>query len=138
MGHHDYLVRTAGMQDAQAIAGITVAGWRFAYAGLIPDKVLAGLSVEARAESVRKVIAENAVDAQSDTRVICASDSGEILGVCSFGTDREDASEGEVYALYLSPTCVGQGLGKLLIQDAMARLSAVGFELVNLWGVRGQ
>ncbi|MDL5472210.1 GNAT family N-acetyltransferase, partial [Klebsiella pneumoniae] len=41
-------IRQAVPSDAQAIAAIHVASWRAAYANLMPDAYLAGLSVERR------------------------------------------------------------------------------------------
>nr|WP_239478560.1 GNAT family N-acetyltransferase [Rothia sp. ZJ1223] len=69
-------------------------------------------------------------------RVICVS-TEKVLGVCSFGSDRENPLVGEIYALYLSPTFIGKGLDRLLRQDAIARLAEAGFKQVNLWVLEG-
>jgi hypothetical protein len=44
-------IRDAIVSDAQAIASVRVSSWRAAYRGLLPDDVLAGLSVAARRRS---------------------------------------------------------------------------------------
>lgn len=104
----------------------------------MPDNILDGLSVEVHTEGIGKIIARNGADARRNTRVICSTEPGaEILGVCSFGPDRVDASIGEVYALYLSPARAGMGLGRLLMQDAVARLAEAGFGRANLWVLEG-
>ncbi len=51
-------MRDAVPGDARAIAGVHVASWRAAYAGLMPDTVLAGLSVEERTASWTRLLAE--------------------------------------------------------------------------------
>lgn len=58
-------------------------------------------------------------------------------GVCSFGPDRTDVSVGEIYELDVSPTLFGTGLGRILMQDAVVRLSSLGFGEVFLWVLDG-
>ena len=42
----DVVVRRAVLNDAEDIGRIHVESWRAAYAGLVPDSLLAGLSIE--------------------------------------------------------------------------------------------
>jgi ribosomal protein S18 acetylase RimI-like enzyme len=40
---------------------------------------------------------------------------------------------GEVYALYISPDLVGQGIGRTLLGEAHAQMNSQGFETSALW-----
>jgi hypothetical protein len=48
-------IRIATPDDAQALAEMHVASWRETYSGLLPDKMLSSLSVEARAALERSL-----------------------------------------------------------------------------------
>lgn len=138
MNDSGYVVRSAVMGDIEALATLMVESWQFAYEGLMPADFLMNLSVQDRAGSLRRVLESNAASDLRDTRLVVSADKpDEILGVCSFGPDRTDDSVGEVYALYVSPTMIGSGLGRFLMQDAVARLAEAGFGRVNLWVLEG-
>lgn len=138
MNESDYVVRSAVMGDVEALAELMVESWQFAYEGLMPADFLMNLLVQDRADSLRRVLESNAASDLQDTRLALPADkSDEILGVCSFGPDRTNDSIGEVYALYVSPTMIGSGLGRFLFQDAVAQLSDFGFGEVFLWVLEG-
>lgn len=50
------MIRLATIQDSHPIGQIHVEGWRAAYRGILPDGLLAGLSVESRAAGWRRTI----------------------------------------------------------------------------------
>lgn len=125
-------VRRATLDDALAIAGIHVSAWRTAYRGLIPDQVLDSLSVASRETRWRRILGTP----QSTSRVWVAADGDFVVGFASTApTVDEDATPGtaELYTLYLDPSWVGQGVGKLLLAHAVGDLGARGFALVTLW-----
>ena len=94
-------IRDAEVADAQAIGEVHVASWQAAYAGLMPDSFLAGLSVESRAASWARHIGNGAGP------VLVAEEDGVIAGFAAFGP-------GRLYALYLLPEYWGRGLGRAL------------------------
>lgn len=53
-------VRFATIDDAPAIASVHVEAWRHAYAGVLPQATLDGLSVDARARMWSQAIAARA------------------------------------------------------------------------------
>lgn len=113
MNDSSYVVRSAVIGDVEDLAALMVESWQFAYEGLMPADFLMNLSVQERADSLRRVLESNAASYLRDTRLVLSADkSDEILGVCSFGPDRTDNPVGEVYALYVSPTMIGSGLGR--------------------------
>ncbi len=124
-------IRTARPADAPAIAAVHVAGWRHAYRGRMPDALLDGLSVGARAAQWTKWLA-----AGSTTRCRVAEVDGAIIGFASIGPARDLDGIGELYAIYLNPERIGTGAGRALLADAAAGLRAQGFTEAVLWVLR--
>jgi ribosomal protein S18 acetylase RimI-like enzyme len=77
---------------------------------------------------------EGAFDSET-TETTVAVDGCRIVGVCSFGPRKEpsDPSAGEVYSLHVGPDSLRTGLGRMLLDDALARLDARGFTDAFLW-----
>jgi ribosomal protein S18 acetylase RimI-like enzyme len=68
--------------------------------------------------------------------LVVADDTGQIAGFANAQASRdEDAAGGvgEVWAVYLSPDCWGQGLGRELMTATLEHLAAVGYAQVTLW-----
>lgn len=102
-------IRRADPTDAQAIARVQVAGWRAAYVGLMPEALLAGLSVEQRAAGWRTRLSR-AEPASYRCFVLVGPD---VLGFVSTGPSRDEdlgADALEIYAFYLDPRVWGRGL----------------------------
>lgn len=123
--------REATADDSPGIAGVHIASWRAAYAGLLPADFLASLNVEKRAEGWRKILAD-----PSGTSYVAASEAG-LLGfvhVCPSRDEDEPAGRvGEVTAIYLSPDAWDQGWGSKLLDRGLAKLSAIGMQEATLW-----
>ena len=127
-------IRAATAQDAVAIAEVHVAGWRSAYAALLPPDVLANLSVSARAQMWHQRLTD------TDVATWVAEDQEHrIAGFASAGPSRDDAdasATGELYALYVHPDRWASGVGKDLITTAMDHLRPR-FATATLWVLRG-
>jgi GNAT superfamily N-acetyltransferase len=68
--------------------------------------------------------------------VLLAEDDGEIVGfavVRASGDDDASPQTGELDGLYTDPSVWGQGVGRVLHDEAVARLTAAGFEDATLW-----
>ncbi|HET9724706.1 MAG TPA: GNAT family N-acetyltransferase [Actinomycetota bacterium] len=124
-------IREADPTDAEAIAGIHVRSWQTAYRGLLTDEYLDGLSVEERLEQHR-----GALSAPGEHRTWVAEEGGTVVGFAVTGPSQDaDADEktGELYAIYLEPDRLGQGVGKLLSDHATRDLRERGFQTATLW-----
>lgn len=120
------VVRPADASDADAIARVHVASWRAAYAGVLPEPVLRGLSVDERAAAWQERIA-------AGTAVRVAVLAARVVAFASWGPDRGgDASAGELYALYADPAAWGTGAGRAVHDAAVAELLA-DHERALLW-----
>jgi ribosomal protein S18 acetylase RimI-like enzyme len=121
--------------DAAAIAEVHVAGWRSAYRDLLPADYLAGLSVDSR----RNRWAEQ-LSAPSPTRTRVALVEGRVRGFASVGPCRDPDLLGtgawELYAIYLDPTVVGQGIGRALLAASLGDVPRQA-PVVSLWVLEG-
>jgi GNAT superfamily N-acetyltransferase len=108
-------VRPATTNDAEAIARVHVLAWQQGYAGLIPDEVLAGLSVLERTVRWRELLADEAV------QVHVAEQTEGVVGFLSVGPGRDEdlpAQTTELYALYVDPAHWGTEVADLLMTRA--------------------
>jgi ribosomal protein S18 acetylase RimI-like enzyme len=125
-------LRPAGPGDAYEIVRINADGWRRAYAGIVPDDVLAAIDVDQRARRYERRLAE---DRTHDT--VVAQDDDAIVGYVYFGPYRDgeslDPSVGEICAIYVDPKLWGTGAGRLLMTDARDRLVERGRVEIRLW-----
>jgi ribosomal protein S18 acetylase RimI-like enzyme len=121
------VVREAREGDARPVAEVHVASWRAAYRGLLPDELLASLSVEERTERWQEWL-------RGGVGMIVLERDEAVMGFAAFGPARDgDADVGEVYAIYLDPREWGRGSGRALMDAAVARLRESGFDEAVLW-----
>ena len=130
----DGTVRPARPADAREIAVVHVATWQHAYAGLLPDDLLAGLDVNQRAGHWRTRISEP----RNGIFVLVFEQLGRVRGFVSGGPSRDGEGggagrRGEVYAIYVDPACQGQGAGTRLLAAAARRLAEARFTGASLW-----
>jgi ribosomal protein S18 acetylase RimI-like enzyme len=128
------VIRAARGTDAAQIAVVHVQSWQGAYRGLLPQPYLDGLDPAQRVGRWERLLAEAGV---GRTGVLVAEDGGALLGFASYSPSRDrDANPGrvgEVSAIYLLPNAWGQGVGRRLMDAALAGLAEAGFAQVTLW-----
>jgi GNAT superfamily N-acetyltransferase len=113
---------------------VLVRSWRAAYRGLLPDDVLAGLSVPDRERFWSDALTARA----PHTRAVVATIAGDVVGFAATGpplvpADRADPTLGDLYALYLDPEVWRRGIGSRLHAAALDRLGSCGFTHAGLW-----
>ncbi|MFF7865612.1 GNAT family N-acetyltransferase [Streptomyces qaidamensis] len=121
------------LADCDRVAEIRVGGWRSAYRGLIPQSYLDGLSVEEDAERRRTYLSQGD---GSVVNLVAEDAGGELLGWACHGPYREGevrTEDAELYAIYVHPRHVGQGAGRALLTESVARCSAAGHGRLLLW-----
>ncbi|MBD9700018.1 GNAT family N-acetyltransferase [Flavimobilis sp. GY10621] len=112
-------IRTATVEDAPAVARIHITSWRSAYAGIVPDDVLATLDVDVREQRWHGYL----TDARIRTWVAEVADRA--IGFATLGPARdEDADDGdlELYAIYLSPESWGTGAARELMRTLLTEV----------------
>lgn len=127
-------LRDATAADAHAIATLLVQSWRTAYRGLLPDDVLAGLSIPEREQFWSEFLSAR----PPRTRALVATIAGAVIGFAATGpplvpADRADPTLGDLYALYLAPDVWRRGIGTRLHAAALDGLRSCGFTHAGLW-----
>jgi RimJ/RimL family protein N-acetyltransferase len=130
------IVREATVDDAEPVALIQVRAWQAAYAGIVPDDILAGLDTVERALQRRAHLA----DPNRVTTHLVAVRDAVIVGYADIGPyglfrnpERQDPDVGEVYAIYVDPGHWGTGAGWALMRAGLAHLTAHRPRPVRVW-----
>ncbi|MHA1569361.1 MAG: GNAT family N-acetyltransferase, partial [Alphaproteobacteria bacterium] len=107
------IIRDADPADAKVIARIHIDTWRSTYAGMIPDRVLVGMSASSQqAQWERQLRGRRG----GEFALVAQDPVHGIIGFGSAGRTRGGAPyQGEVYTLYVHPDCQGQGIGRRLL-----------------------
>ncbi len=122
-------IRRARPADAMAIATVHVAAWRSAYAGILPDPYLAGLSVPRQAAYYQAgLLAGHAA--------LVADDGERIVGFVTMGRRTGALADGEIETLYVLDDFRDQGAGRQLMQGAAEALARAGCRSLFLWVLR--
>lgn len=137
-------IRPAVLDDAVDVARIKIAGWRTAYAGIVPAGVLDGMDDIRTAAGWSDLIEKPA----PRTGVMVAEIPGvddepaRVVGFTHFAPLRnagppttEPTDYGEVTTLYVDPAFQRRGVGTRLLKSAFARMAAVGLMRVRLWSL---
>lgn len=128
-------VRPMAERDIDSVSAVRVSGWRHAYAGLMPQEYLDGLSAPDNAARQRTRFADPASTA---TDLVAEDGDGRIVGWACFGPARADglpSGEGELYALYARPDLIGTGIGRTLMAEVLLRTDL--WPALRLWVVEG-
>lgn len=125
------VVRAAGPEDAAAISDVRIRSWQGAYGHVFPAERLASLDErrEQQARHWRTTIESRTLPGH----MLVAERDGEAVGFASIGQARDDASAGEVYAIYVLPEAWGTGAGHALMQESLRRLREDGYHEGVLW-----
>lgn len=123
-----FRLRAATQDDADGLGPVHVQAWREAYAGMVPDAILAGLDPVQRAGLWRDGLARGLM-------VRLAEQEGAIVGF-SAGGIQSDASlpySGEIRAVYVLRRAQRLGIGRALMAATAADLLAQGHGSGMLW-----
>jgi GNAT superfamily N-acetyltransferase len=124
-------IRPARLTDAGAIAQVHVQAWRETHRGLIPDSVLAGLSVEGRVRAWSDMIGAG----DEAPAIFVAEQGGIIVGFASarVAHDALLATDGELTSIYLLDGYKRRGTGRMLFACLVAWLRERGGRSLGLW-----
>ncbi|MFH9174229.1 GNAT family N-acetyltransferase [Streptomyces albogriseolus] len=126
-------IRPMTADDSDEVAAMRVRGWRHAYRGMIPQAYLDAMDVAAEAGKQR---ARLAAGDGSVVNLVAEAADGTLAGWAAYGPYRDGevrTGDGELYALYLPPERIGQGVGRALLTEVTGRCAAAGLPRVFLW-----
>jgi GNAT superfamily N-acetyltransferase len=129
-------IRRARLADASGIAAVHVATWRSAYADILPEDVLTGLSTTRLAHYY-----EHCIRLGLCMHVAASygrSAEPPVLGFCSVSRNRAVAegpslAEGEIETLYVLDDYQNRGLGCQLLRSSARHLWQIGCRSVYAW-----
>jgi GNAT superfamily N-acetyltransferase len=125
------MYRNAIPTDAAGIARVHVETWRVAYRGLMPEPVLAALSVARRAIFWERRLAQGAAG------IFVAEAEGDIAGFCDVIPSRDQDARagmvGEIGAFYILPVYWRRGAGRGLCRQAVDEARRLGYRYLTLW-----
>jgi ribosomal protein S18 acetylase RimI-like enzyme len=128
-------VRRAVVTDAEAIAAVHVASWEGAYRGLVPEAWFEARPLSARVALWSEVLARGG----SEAWVALGPDAPDapVCGFCHLAlpTRDEDGDEdtAEITSFYVDPVAWRGGIGRALMDAALADLERRGWTEVTLW-----
>lgn len=135
-------IREPSPADAEALGSIHVRAWQAAYSGgLLPDEYLDGLVEADRADLWREWLSSPPPDRSA--RLVAVDSTIGVVGFILVGpfetntdvtdADPADTNEGQVHAINVDPDHWGIGVGSILIDAGLQRLSHFGFTRAVLW-----
>ena len=126
----DIQVRFASLKDASAVAALHVSACRAAYAGQVPDTHWDATPVPKRVSFWKEAIE------YGEPQVVVALSGQEVVGFVGFDRSRDPKSKnttGEIWAIYVAPERLGQGIGLALWDAAREGLEDEGCNEVTVW-----
>ncbi|GAP13754.1 sortase [Longilinea arvoryzae] len=129
------MLRVATLEDAPGIARVHVESWKTTYAGLMPESILANLSLEKRTQNMERFLRSQPEHAVT----IVTEEDGCIVGFAQCGLNRDlemdPAFAGELYGIYLLKEWQHQGLGKQLVKTASRFLLSHALKSMIVWAL---
>ena len=129
----DASVRTARESDAPAVGLVQATVFREAYAGVLPEEVVAGFEPQAFTSVWRRSLAAPPAGVY---RLLVACAGEQVVGFASIGPSQDpDASPGtgELAVLGVHPQARRSGHGSRLLNAAVDTLRGAGAEAVATW-----
>lgn len=112
-----FKIRSAVVDDADAIAKVHVDTWRSTYHSLVPSEVLDSLSYEQRSEYWSSIISREDRDR---IFLVAEEEKDGVVGFCVCGVNRDEDSEfaSELYAIYVLEVQQNHGIGRTLFDKS--------------------
>ena len=117
------VIRKAEEGDVGQIAEILVEDWKTAYRGIIDGAFLDSMSAESRYE----------IEIKRFRDYIVADDGNAVLGYAWLRETDEEGADCEIVALYVRYARRKNGIGKLLLRDALRRFREMGKKSMIVW-----
>ena len=126
----NHRVRPAQLADVGAIARIEVETWRATYAGMLPDRLLIGMSERRQKNAWAGLVRYRPGDV-----IVAEQDGDGIVGFGNCGAQRDPSLPytGEIFTLYVAPDAQNCGVGRRLVGALFERLLEKGRSSALIW-----
>ncbi len=125
--------RQAKPEDVDAIARIEVETWRTTYPGMLPDRVLVGMSERRQRGAWVSLVRYR----PGDVIVVEDGDAGVVgFGNCGAQRDPTLPFAGEIFTLYVALDAQNRGVGRQLVGALFERLLHNGKPSALIWVIR--
>jgi GNAT superfamily N-acetyltransferase len=121
-------VRLALPSDAPALASVFIEAWKGSYRGIVADSVIDALDFDDTTKWLGELIAS-----KSTQTLVAELTPGHVVGFTRFGMEPDNPGNGHIFALYVAPSATGHGIGRLLIEKALAVLDPLSIRPITLW-----
>ena len=123
-------IRNAGKNDAPGIARVHEKAWRNSYQGLIPHLHLAKMITRRGPGWWRDAL-------EKGMHALVLDFDGAVSGYVTFGRSRMRGTpySGEIFELYVRPSCQGAGFGGRLFRAAREELIARHLDGLCIWSL---
>lgn len=133
------MLRRATIDDAGKLGAVHVASWRETYTDILPDDMLAGLSIEARSAMWSKILGDPS--AFAETAVYVIEDDASIVGFGACGRQRDShlkelGFDAEISAIYVLQSEQRRGVGRALMREMATDIRTRGHAAAALWVLR--
>jgi GNAT superfamily N-acetyltransferase len=131
-------VRSARPDDARGIGGVYVDAWRETYAGILPDRMLIGMSRRRQERQWRFRIERCARRGSNYDKVkVAVAPVNGVIAFSDSGPSRDPGLnyDAEVYTLYVHPNYLDFGVGGRLLAEMFRDLADAGAGSAIIWAL---
>ena len=125
------MIREANLPDAEAIAGIIVETWKFAYTGIVEESYSGNLPLQ----KFVRIMSDNLLFKKET--VFVHECNGKISGFISGKLSGEEKGLGEIIGFYVLPEYQRAGTGRSLFQHMKDFFFREGCRRISLWTLKG-
>ncbi|MFN8520169.1 MAG: GNAT family N-acetyltransferase [Chloroflexota bacterium] len=122
-------VREATAADVDAVVALFLRCWRESYAEVLPPTAIEVFDEAGAVELWRRAL----VTPRPGTRGVVAVEGDRVVGIARMGRDPDEPDAGHVFSLYVDPRAQGGGVGRRLLDEAVAWLGSAGVTTATLW-----
>ena len=124
------VIRSATLDDAEAVGSIQVETWKSAYRGVIADQFLDAMSKDERGTRWSEILLR-----AGHATFVSEVDGKQMIGFANGGPGRDERADfrGELYGLYVLPDWHRQQVGSRLVGTIAQWLLKSGLDTMLVW-----
>ncbi len=121
--------RDADSGDLDSIVDIFRDCWLNSYKELLPEDVRNEMTLE----KARELWAPPVTPSDKSRATLVCEIEGKVVGFARIGSDPVKTELGHLFSLYVGSQVAGRGIGQMILNTALLRLTTMGFKEISLW-----